>query len=1074
MKTRVSDDVSTHDAPFHEMHPENTIVKNAPAFNDQLQLYKDLVETSSVLIWQVDTQGRYTFLNPAWEKTLGYSREEMLGRKFTEFQPSAYAVRDEQEFAHFFELETSDLIESIYIGKSGDRVHLVFQSHALRDGNGVFSGVRGTAYDITGRKQAEQRLRETEEKYRSIAELTTEWIWEMDLDGRHTYSNAVITTILGYHPREFFGKTACSFMHPDDKAKVEEDLPKLLAEKRGWRDWIIRWRHRDGTYRFLESNADPILDATCRILGYRGSDRDVTERIKAQQMERIHHEVVLGLFSSSDLRQGAEKVLHAVLKLECVDSGGFYIVDPATGSIDLLAHHGLSNEFVATVSHFSADAPRVRLLMTGEPRYGTYSQIHANIDKVGQMECLRAMAVIPIMCHGRLIAVLNLTSHTHDSIPPESRQSLETIAFQIGGMLLRFRTEVALRESEEIFRQFMDHSPIYVFFKDEKNRPIRLSSNFARMLSKPVEELLGKSMDELFPSKSAEKIIADDLRVLSEGNQITVEEKLNGRWYTTIKFPIDIEGKPRSLAGYSIDITDRKLGEDAIAAEKEQLAITLRSIGDGVITTDIQGRIVVMNKVAENLTGWTQEEVLGKPLSEAFHIDSGNTSQPCESPFDKVLSAGDIVELDSHTVLMSRVGTNRVVSLSGAPIKDRNTNVIGMVLVFRDMTEKQRLRESLQRIDKLNSLGILAGGIAHDFNNLLCGILGHLDLARSLSKGNPAIQKHLDQALGAFNRATSLTQQLLTFSKEDTPRRKAGQLSTLLMESAAFALSGSNVKCGYHLDHDLWLCDFDENQIGQVVSNIVINAQQAMPRGGQIEISASNLVLDAGEIPPLQAGKYVKVSIADSGIGISDDLLDRIFDPFFTTKQKGNGLGLSICHSIMQKHEGFIGIESMTGKGTTFHLYFPASQQEIAMTEPVCLPTHQGSGRILIMDDEYIVRDVVSQMLKTMGYTPVETVNGHEMLMFFAEARAKREPVCAAIFDLTIPGSMGGKEAIKELRKTFPDLPIFASSGYYEDPAMVRPSNFGFTDSIQKPYRIIDLADLLNRHLKDQKPREII
>ncbi|HNW33466.1 MAG TPA: ATP-binding protein, partial [Candidatus Ozemobacteraceae bacterium] len=545
--------------------------------------------------------------------------------------------------------------------------------------------------------------------------------------------------------------------------------------------------------------------------------------------------------------------------------------------------------------------------------------------------------------------------------------------------------------------------------------------------------------------------------------------ELNGRWYTTIKFPIDIKGRPRCLAGYAIDITDRKLAEDAVAAEKERLAITLRSIGEGVITADIHGRIVIMNKAAEHLTGWKQEEAEGMPLFPTFRIVNKITRQPCESPVEKVLSTGDIVELDGHTILISQDGTERMVSYSGAPIMDRNNKAIGVVLVFRDMTEKQKLLDSLRRIDKLDSLGVLAGGIAHDFNNLLCGILGNLDLARSFCMGTPEALNHLDKALSVFNRARDLTQQLLTFSKGGTPVRKANQLSTLILDNAAFALSGSNVRCEYHFDQNLWLCDFDENQIGQVIDNIVINAQQAMPLGGQIEISARNIFLKEGTIPSLPGGRYVKVSIADVGIGIPGDLLGRIFDPFFTTKQKGNGLGLSICHSIMQKHDGFIGVDSVLGKGTTVHLYFSASGQETAKNEPACLPSHQGNGTILIMDDEDFIRDVMGKMLRIMGYTLVEAKDGSEALHFFAQARERQDQIRAAFFDLTIPGSMGGKEVIKEVRKIFPDLPVFASSGYSDDPAMARPSDFGFTDRIHKPYRITDLADLLNKHLQSMQ-----
>jgi PAS domain S-box-containing protein len=545
-----------------------------------------------------------------------------------------------------------------------------------------------------------------------------------------------------------------------------------------------------------------------------------------------------------------------------------------------------------------------------------------------------------------------------------------------------------------------------------------------------------------------------------------VIEEFGGRWYSTVKFPIDLQGRPRFLAGYTIDITDRKLAEEAVAAEKERLAVTLHSIGDGVITTDTHGRVDLLNRVAEKLTGWTQEEAQGQPLSEVFRIVHALTRQPRPSPFDQILAAGGTIELEGQTLLLARDGSERPVADSGAPIKDRHDNVIGVVLVFRDMTQEQRMLDNLRRIDKLDSLGVLAGGIAHDFNNLLCGILGHVDLARLLSRSHPEITHHLEAAISVFHRARDLTQQLLTFSKGGAPRRHTGRLDTVITQCVAFALSGSTIRCQPVIAPDLWLCDFDENQIGQVIDNLIINALQAMPQGGRLAVSARNHSLVEGEIPSLPAGRYVEVIVSDSGVGIPPELLGRIFDPFFTTKQKGNGLGLSICHSIMRKHDGFITVESVLGQGTTFHLYFPASQQ--AMPRDTTAPPlpHRGTGRILIMDDEECIRHVMRCMLSTMGYTVVEARHGQEALDLFAAAKESGEPFRAAFFDLTIPGGMGGRETIVAVRRTHPNLPIFASSGYSDDPAMAHPQEFGFTDSIGKPYRLADLADLLRRHLK--------
>ena len=514
------------------------------------------------------------------------------------------------------------------------------------------------------------------------------------------------------------------------------------------------------------------------------------------------------------------------------------------------------------------------------------------------------------------------------------------------------------------------------------------------------------------------------------------------------------------------DMTERRNNEESIAAEKERLAVTLRSIGDGVITSDTLGNVVIMNKVAEELTGWLQPEAYGKPLTLIFNSINETSRMPIENPVEKVLSTGLIIEQSNQTLLVSKDGTERIIADSAAPIKDRDSKTIGVVLVFRDMTEKQKMFDNMQRIDKLDSIGVLAGGIAHDFNNLLGGIFGYLDMAREHCASDALALRYLDKALSVFDRARDLTQQLLTFSKGGVPKRKTGQIGTLVRENASFALSGTNVSCAFNIASDLKLCDYDENQIGQVIDNIVLNAQQAMPLGGTITISVDNIFLNNHGSPSLPGGDYIRISIRDTGVGIPQDMLKRIFDPFFTTKQKGNGLGLATCYSIIQKHDGYIDVESVPGKGSAFHIFLPASQKASLQDLPQSVSVHKGKGSILVMDDEDFMREIVVDMLSAMGYSSIEARNGEEAIHLCADAVKNGSVVQAAFFDLTIPGGMGGKEAISLFREKFSDIPVFAASGFSEDPVMARPTDFNFTDSIRKPFKKNELAEMLNRHLK--------
>ncbi|HNW34903.1 MAG TPA: ATP-binding protein, partial [Candidatus Ozemobacteraceae bacterium] len=513
------------------------------------------------------------------------------------------------------------------------------------------------------------------------------------------------------------------------------------------------------------------------------------------------------------------------------------------------------------------------------------------------------------------------------------------------------------------------------------------------------------------------------------------------------------------------DITVRKQAENAIANEKERLSVTLRSIGDGVITTDIRGRIHLMNRVAEHLTGWTQQEAQDRPLAEVFHIINEQTREPAEPPVGKVLISAGTAESDIPALLVARDRSEHLVSSCGSPIMDKNNTVIGTVLVFRDMTEKTKLLEISQNNQKLEALGVLAGGIAHDFNNLLGGIFGFMELA--LAKCHePLVADFLTSALGTIKRARGLTQQLLTFAKGGTPVRTTTSLFPFIQQSAQFALSGSNVSCRCQVPDGLWPCHIDVNQIGQVIDNLVINAQQAMPMGGEVLISAVNLTLEKQNSPGLPAGKYVQVSVADSGIGIPHNLLPRIFDPFFTTKSKGQGLGLATSHSIIRRHTGAILVDSEPGKGSTFHLYLPAAPAPLPRKDAAAQVRHAGQGRFLIMDDEKSVRDILTAFLQHLGYQVVAMADGRSALSYFLSEHQAGRPFAGLILDLTIPGGLGGKDIIADLRAVAPDLPVIVFSGYAEDPIMANPVEFGFTASLRKPFLKCELEEILNRHIR--------
>ena len=508
---------------------------------------------------------------------------------------------------------------------------------------------------------------------------------------------------------------------------------------------------------------------------------------------------------------------------------------------------------------------------------------------------------------------------------------------------------------------------------------------------------------------------------------------------------------------------DLRKSEAALAEEKELLAVTLYSISDGVITTDTSGRARSLNKVAEELTGWPQAEALGKSLPEFFCAVQEHTREPCANPAETPLGTGANSNCESAAILIARNGTERVVARSAAPIHGRDGGIIGVVVVFRDITAKQKSEAELLKESKLESVGLLAGGIAHDFNNILQGIIGNLSLARMNAHSTEKMLERLAGVEKSALRAKDLTQQLVMFARGGAPIRRQLRLAHVIKDATLFALHGASVHCEFSLAADAWPVEADEGQFRQVINNIVLNAVQAMPEGGKIEARSENVELTDGFLPPLKAGRYVKILIRDYGTGIRSEDLPRIYDPYFSTRKHARGLGLASAHAVIRKHEGQIHVESIVGRGSTFQIYLPASLQSLETA-----PSHDtdqkrffGQGRVLVMDDEADILDLVGEMLKLMGYGVETARDGAEALQRYQAAQRDGSPFDVVIMDLTVPEGMGGKEAIRRLKELDPLVKAIVSSGYSYDPVMASFQEFGFSGVIPKPYVMEELGRVL-------------
>ncbi len=509
------------------------------------------------------------------------------------------------------------------------------------------------------------------------------------------------------------------------------------------------------------------------------------------------------------------------------------------------------------------------------------------------------------------------------------------------------------------------------------------------------------------------------------------------------------------------EIKSREQTEDRLAAESERFRVTLQSMDDAVLASDIDGNVVLMNRVAENFTGWGREEAVGQQLADVLAIMVPGRDDEQIDPLQWLKNqwAGEAA-FDGDLQLRSVDGQSRLVTLSGSPLIDRQFVVIGAVMVIRDVTGHRRMEQELVKTQKLESVGVLAGGIAHDFNNILTAILGNLSLAGMASNASDPHYQNIKDAEKATLRAQKLTKQLLTFSRGGSPVKETVELAALLRESAEFVSHGASVRLRFFVEDDIWPVSIDRGQIGQVIDNLVINALQASPEGGFIDIRLANFKVEDEILLPVHGKRFVRITVQDYGTGIMAAHVDKVFDPYFTTKEMGSGLGLSICFSIVNKHGGYITVDSQPGRGSIFEVYLPAEKDrpvpvdEIQEGTPTSLPSGK---RILVLDDEEMVLSVVGQMLETMGYTVDGVAEGSEVLEKYTQAMQQGEPYQVVILDLTIPGGMGGEEVVQRLQAIDPAVRAIVASGYSDHRIMAEYRQYGFVGVVAKPFRIKDL-----------------
>jgi PAS domain S-box-containing protein len=924
----------------------------------------------------------------------------------------------------------------------------------------LYSNIDSALY----RYRMESRLRESEERFRTVSTLVSDIIFEIDMPDLTLRWYGDVDRLLGHGPETVAG-TAKSWLwlvHPDDRQRLVEAIRTAAAGRSRW----------SGEYRILRAGGgilhvyitgifvpghgggpDRLIGALSDITARKNAEEEIAG--KNSELEAANEELQAAneeIMDSYERLHESEERYRAVsekshMGIAIVDDG--YAITYLNDEFCRITGHGhaelIGADFTGLLSEKSLHmvTERYRKRQRGEevpPRYEFYFTRKGGEERIGEMR-----SAVFRDSGGRMNSLLQVLDITE-----------------------RKRIEQELRNSQENLQNLFDTMEDFLLILDPGRRIIWSNPAVQNRLGYSSSELTGMAAENLY--RAGENAGTDrgifagvpstvHLSVVTkEGAEIPAEIKITaGRW-----------NGGEAVFAVSRDISELQQMHDELRQSEEKFSLAFQGSPIPMVLNRMgDGAYVEVNEAAQRQTGYCRDEVIGKTPLEL---------QIYEKPEDYRLLSRMLRETGSARNLEAKF--RRKDGVVRNAIVNADIITIGqaphVVTSIYDVTERILVEEAIMKMEKLESLGLLAGGIAHDFNNMLMGIIGNISMVKTGLRPDDPLAVPLNDAEASCMRARDLTRQLLTFSRGGAPVKKPIYLQELLRQAVHFNMAGSNVRPEFSIDEDLLPVEADEGQIGQVINNLALNAVQAMPRGGTIEISARNReIVEPEEFPLSQAraarGRYVMIEVRDHGVGIPREQRARVFDPYFTTKPKGSGLGLAVVYSIVRNHDGFIDFESEPGEGTVFRVLLPAAvarPKPQAARGPGAIP---GQGNILVMDDEEVVLEVMKRMLIHLGYRVAVSRDGSEAVELYSKALAAGERFDVVVMDLTVPGGMGGADAIAHLRGIDPDVKAVVSSGYSSESIFSDYERFGFRGYIQKPFRLEDLGDILDRLIRGEK-----
>ena len=1041
------------------------------------EMLRAIIEAAPAAIVGLDQDGNvHSVWNPAAEKMLGWSAEEVMGRPL----PSVPMDREE-EYSRFMEQLCHGIpIDGVEVHRQrrdGTAIDYCIYGSPLRDPRGGISGSIAVLVDITDRKRSEIQLGEQLHFLQQLIDSIPLPVYYKDRDGLYLGCNAAFETFTGLPKKDIVGKTVHQVI-PKDRADKHQKADSTLLRQPGVQTYEVGGIYQDGKNHDVIFNKATLVDASGCVTGTVGTLVDITDRKQAER-ERLENlkffenmdKVNSAIQKADSLEQMMKDVLDVVLSiLDCERVYLMYPCDPEAESWTVPMACSKPGYAGAVSSHRRempmqpgmAEMLRVLMHADGPVTFGPNAG-HALMTHIWEEHgfcSMIATALYPKVGKAWQFGVHQCSYER--TWTPEEEMLVREIGRRLSDGLTSLLTRRDLRKNEEFLDKVVEHIPNMVFVKDAQTLSfVRFNKAGEQLVGYLRQDLIGKTDHDFFPKEMADFFTSKDRQVLESRELVEIPEETirnrnnEERILHTKKIPIlDQTGVPQYLLGISEDITQRKQAEESI----RKLSQVVEQSPVSIIITDIEGRIEFVNAKFTQLTGYALSEALGRNPSI---LKSGETPAETYQQLWRTISAGGVWQGEFHN--RKKNGELFWEMATIAPIRNKDNVITHFVAVKEDITERKQLEEQLRQTQKMEAVGQLAGGVAHDFNNMLGVIIGYAELALTNDQLEDSLRKNLQGILAAGLRSSEITRQLLAFARKQTIAPKILDLNEAVegMLKLLRRLIGEDIDLAWMPGARLWPIKMDPSQIDQILANLCVNARDAISGVGRITIETQRAVFDnayCNQRRGFSPGEYVMLTVSDNGSGMDKETMAKIFEPFFTTKGvgKGTGLGLATVYGIVKQNEGFINVYSEQGRGSTFKIYLPrhielSSQELKTGPEPQDLGGHE---TILVVEDEMLHLELVELMLESYGYQVLTASSPGEALL---TANRHDGEIHLLLTDLIMP-EMNGRDLSKEITSFRPDIKCLFMSGYTNNVIVHQGILDAEVHFIQKPFSMQNLA----------------